>query len=47
VKKSSFYFILLLVHGGSGSVLIITDPDPGRPKTYGSGSATLTNTIRK
>jgi hypothetical protein len=37
-------FCLLIGGTGSKSVIIITDPDPGAPKTYkyyGSGSGTL------
>jgi hypothetical protein len=28
---------------GSGAIQIIPDPDPGGPKTYGSGSTALLN----
>ncbi len=30
-----------VIDGGSGSVQIMTDPEPGGPKTYGSRSTTL------
>ncbi len=45
-RNQGFYNLFLLDHGRSGSVQIITDPDPGGPKScgsyaYGSGSTTL------
>jgi hypothetical protein len=36
------YFFLLME--GSGSEQIIMGPDPGRPKTYGSGSGSHSET---
>jgi hypothetical protein len=43
------YFFCLMLEGSrsgsrSGSVSIMTDTDPGGPKTYGPGSTTLTKT---
>jgi|688.fasta_scaffold235933_3 hypothetical protein len=37
----SYYFCLIIEESGSDPYLVQIDPDPGGPKTYGSGSATL------
>jgi hypothetical protein len=38
IVEIRIFFYLLMEEHGSGAVQIMTDPDPGGPKTYGSGS---------